>query len=143
MVYAYPVTLSRDRNGTTIAESVDVPGAVTAGNTPEQALGRLPDALIVMLAACMEQRKPLPLPSRPRRGQATAPLPPMVAGKLALYEAMRQQRLSQTQLAARLRCDPKQIRRLLDLDHASRLEQLDTALRAVGKRLIVEVQDAA
>jgi hypothetical protein len=35
------------------------------------------------------------------------------------------------------------VRRLLDLDHRSRLDQLETALGALGKRLVLEVQDAA
>jgi hypothetical protein len=31
----------------------------------------------------------------------------------------------------------------LDLDHHSRLDQLEAALSALGKRLVIEVQDAA
>ena len=66
-----------------------------------------------------------------------------MAAKLAIYEAMRAAGLTQTALADRLGCDPRQIRRLLDLDHASRLDQLEAALAALGKRLVIEVQDAA
>jgi len=33
--------------------------------------------------------------------------------------------------------------RLLDLKHASRLDQIETALRALDKRLTIEVKDAA
>jgi len=35
------------------------------------------------------------------------------------------------------------IRRLLDLDHRSHIGQIDTALAALGMRLVIEVQDAA
>jgi antitoxin HicB len=56
---------------------------------------------------------------------------------------MRDARLTQSALAERLGCDPRQVRRLLDLDHNSRLDQLEAALAALGKRLIIEVQDAA
>jgi antitoxin HicB len=34
------------------------------------------------------------------------------------------------------------IDRLFDLNHASRLDQIDAALRALGKRLVVGVEDA-
>ena len=53
----------------------------------------------------------------------------MVAAKLAIYEAMRRQGLTQAALAERLGCDPRQVRRLLDLDHASTLAQLERARR--------------
>jgi hypothetical protein len=35
--------------------------------------------------------------------------------------------------------DPRRVRRLLDLDHHSRLDQLAAALSALGKRLVIEV----
>jgi antitoxin HicB len=46
-------------------------------------------------------------------------------------------------LALRLGCDPRQVRRLLDLDHRSRLDQLEATLAAFGKRLVLEVRHAA
>jgi antitoxin HicB len=67
----------------------------------------------------------------------------MAAAKVAIYQAMREARLSQVGLAERLGCDPHQVRRLLDLDHRSRLDQLEAALAALGKRLVLEVKDAA
>jgi antitoxin HicB len=70
-------------------------------------------------------------------------LPPQVVAKLAIYQAMRAPGLSQAALAERLGCDPRQVRRLLDLDHRSRLDQLEAALAALGKRLVLDVEDAA
>jgi hypothetical protein len=35
------------------------------------------------------------------------------------------------------------VRRLLDIDHVSTLAQIEAALAALGKRLMVEVRDAA
>ena len=67
----------------------------------------------------------------------------MVAAKVAIYQAMRGAGLSQAALAERLGCGPRQVRRLLDLDHRSRLDQLESALAAQGKRLVLEVRDAA
>jgi antitoxin HicB len=99
--------------------------------------------LLTLFAHFMAEGEPIPRPSRPRRGQAWAALPPMAAAKLAIYQGMRDAGLTQAALAQRLGCDPRQVRRLLDLDHHSRLDQLEAALSALGKRLVIEVQDAA
>ena len=139
----YPLTLKKDRNGTIIAQAVDAPGALTVGLDEADARTQAVDALITLFAALMAEGEPIPRPSRPKPGVPVATLPPMVAAKLAIYQAMREAGLTQSALAERLGCDPRQVRRLLDLDHSSRLDQLEAALAALGKRLIIEVQDAA
>ena len=139
----YPLTLSPDQNGTIIAQAVDVPGALTVGKDDADAIAQAADALITLFAYMIAQGEPIPRPSRPKRGQACAVLPPLMAAKLAVYQAMRTAGLTQSALAERLGCDPRQVRRLLDLDHRSRLDQLEAALGVLGKRLVLEVRDAA
>ena len=139
----YPLTLTPDENGTIIAQAVDVPGALTVGKDEADAIVQAADALITLFVYFMLEGQPIPPPSRPRRGQRCAVLPPMASAKLAIYQAMRAAELTQGALAERLGCDPRQVRRLLDLDHRSRLDQLEAALAALGKRLVLEVQDAA
>jgi antitoxin HicB len=56
---------------------------------------------------------------------------------------MLDQGVTQTELAARLGCDPRQVRRLLDLNHHSRLDHLEKALQALGRQLVIEVHQAA
>lgn len=139
----YPLTLTPDQNGTIIAQAVDAPGALTVGRDEADAVAQAVDALVTLFAYLMTEGETIPPPSRPKRGQACAVLPPMVAAKLAIYQAMHAAGLTQSALAERLGCDPRQVRRLLDLDHRSRLDQLEAALGALGKRLVLEVQDAA
>ena len=139
----YPVVLTHASNGTVVATFPDVPEAHTVGDGEAQALARAPDALETALAIYVDERRDLPRPRRPRKEQPTVPLPPMAAAKLAIYQAMREKDVTQVELARRLGCDPKDIRRLLDLVHHSRLDRLEAALAALGKRLIVEVRDAA
>ena len=139
----YPLTLRPDRNGTVIAQAVDAPGALTVGRDEADAIAQASDALMTLFAYQISEDEPIPWPSRSKRGQPRAVLPPMAAAKLAIYQAMREAGLSKATLAERLRCDPRQVRRLLDLDHHSRLDQLEAALSALGKRLVIEVQDAA
>ncbi len=139
----YRVVLKRASNGTVVATFPDVPEAHTVGNDEAQALARAPDALETALAIYVDERRDLPRPARPRKGQRAVTLPPMAAAKLAIYQAMRDQGVTQVALARRLGCDPKDVRRLLDLMHRSRLDRHEAALAGLGKRLDVELRDAA
>jgi antitoxin HicB len=143
MTYAYPVRFREDQNGTVIATVPDVPGAMTVGIDRAEALERIQGALIVMLAARMEDHESIPRPSVPTRGQRTVMLSPMVAAKLSIYQAMRARRSTRDQLRQRLGWDESHIARLLDLRRRTRLEDLEAALQALGKRLVIEVRDAA
>lgn len=70
-------------------------------------------------------------------------LPPLIAAKLALHEAVRKAGLSDTALTERLGVTETVIRRLLDLDHRSHIGLVERALALLGKRLVVEVLEAA
>ncbi len=142
MCQAYPVTFRNDKNGTVIAEVPDVPGTATVGTDRAEALERVGGALIAMLSAMIEDRESIPPPSRAKKGQSVVSLPPLIAAKLAIHRAMRDRRMNQAQLAARLGSDARQVRRLLDLHHNSRLDQLESALRVLGKRLVLDVVEA-
>jgi antitoxin HicB len=72
-------------------------------------------------------------------GQAPAP----VAAKAALYLAMREAGISKVQLARKLGCDEKEVRRMLDPKHPTKLPRIKEALDVFGKRLIVSVEEAA
>ena len=139
----YRMTLKRASNGTIIAGFPDVPEAHTVGNDEAEALARAPDALETALAIYVDERRDLPRAGVRHKGQRWVTLPPMAAAKLAIYQAMREQGVTQVELARRIECDPKDVRRLLDLMHRSRLDRLEKALAALGKRLVVEVRDAA
>jgi antitoxin HicB len=102
----YPLRLTPDENGTTIAQAVDAPGTLTVGRDEAEATTRSVDALMTLFAYLMSESEPIPQPSRPKRGQPCAALPTMVAAKVAIYQAMRDAEISQVGLAERLGCDP-------------------------------------
>lgn len=139
MQQAYPVILTRDGNSI-IAEFPDVPEAMTVGADEINALEWAQDALVVALSGYLDERKDIPKPSKPKVGQKTVVLPPVIASKLAIYQAMRDQGVTQADLAERLHCDARQIRRLLDLDQHSRMDFIDDALHELGKRLVIDIQ---
>jgi antitoxin HicB len=138
----YHVKLSRDTNDTVLVEVPDVPGALTFGQDREEALLRAPDAIETVLIGYMSDRRDIPKPRAGAKGPF-ATLPALTEAKLALYPAMRTAKVSKAELARRLNCHMPQVDRLLDLRHASRLDQMEAAFRALGKQLSVDVRDAA
>ncbi|MBF0502375.1 MAG: type II toxin-antitoxin system HicB family antitoxin [Candidatus Riflebacteria bacterium] len=143
MNLCYPVTLKTYKNGTVGATFPDVPEAITCGKTADEAVGMAADALVVALSSYLDDRRQIPSPSKRQRGQTVLWLPPRVALKAAIHNAMISRGMLQSELAEKLGIDARQVRRLIDFDHESRLSQLDAALEALGLRAtigIVKVQ---
>ncbi len=141
MMLRYPVNLQREGKYI-LASFPDVAGVHTFGKDQNEALARAGDALETMFMALMEDRKPIPEPSRKKRGPH-ASLPALTEAKVALYREMRAQGIGKAELARRMGCHLPQIDRLLDIGHASRLDQLEAAFAVLNKRMSIEVQDAA
>lgn len=139
----YPLRLTRDDNGTVLVRFPDFPEAQTFGDDEAEALARAVDALETAIIGRMSDREKIPTPSRHKRGQRTVALPALAAAKVALYEAMRRQGITKAELGRRLHWHMPQVDRLLDPRHASRLDQLETALAKLGRRLVLAVRKAA
>ncbi len=71
------------------------------------------------------------------------PIPALTAAKAALYLALRQAGITKTELAQRLECDEKEVRRLLDPRHPSKLPRIQAALTALGKQITLRLMDEA
>lgn len=65
-----------------------------------------------------------------------------MAAKAALYLALRESGMTNVQLARKLGCDEREVRRMLDPRHATKLPRIKEALEALGKRLVVGVEEA-
>jgi antitoxin HicB len=143
MEHAFPYRVEPQESGGVLVQFVDVPEAHTFAPTDADAGGdHTLDCLIAALGGYIKLGRRIPRPS-PARGQPVAILPPLVAAKLALYESMRAQHITNTALARRLGLQENAVRRLLDLDHRSHIDQIDRALAALGKRLEVRVLEPA
>jgi len=142
-MYLYPVRLTRLGNGSVMAEFRDVPEALTHGADDKNAFHWASDALLVALSGYMDERRSIPSGSKPKRGERVVEVPPMQAMKLAIYQAMLEQHVTQAALAVRMDIDGRQVRRLLNLDHHTRLDHLLRALEVLGKRVSVDICNAA
>ena len=97
------------------------------------------DAIETALVGYMQDRRVIPVARRTARGKLTIYLPTLTMAKLALYNAVLAQGLSKAELARRLGTPRPSVDRLLDLRHASRMEQLDAALECLGQRIELQV----
>jgi antitoxin HicB len=141
MSYAYPYELLPQPEGGFTVSFPDVPEAITQGDNEQEAVTMAEDALVTALSFYTERAEPLPRPS-PARGHRLAYVPPLVAAKLALHDAMLTAGVSNVALAGQLGTDEKTVRRLRDPLHQSRINQVDAALRALGKRMSIVVEAA-
>ena len=140
---AYPATLIPDPDGGFTVTFRNVPEAITEGDSREEALLRAEDALESALAMYVMAKEPLPVQSAAQRKEVMVPLSALGMAKTALYQATREQGVGRAELARRLRWHLAQVNCVLDLRHASKMEQVEAALAALGLRLIVGVAKAA
>jgi len=112
-------------------------------NSSADDFARAVDALESAFIGLMADRQDIPTPSKARRSQKTVALPALSIVKVALYEAMREAGIRKADLARRLGWHMPQVDRLLDLRHASRMDQIEAALNALGKELVVDVKSKA
>ena len=143
LAFAYPARFTVGDDERTLVEFVDLPRVATDGRDDREALEEAVDALGSDLSIRMSRREEIPAPSSAKRGQRLVPVPLWLAPKLALYLAMRDQRVNNSELARRLGVDERVIRRLLNPEHVSKPDRIQAALTALGKQLTVEVRDAA
>ncbi len=138
MRYADPCDLEPQPEGGFAVSFPDVTKAHADGETEGEALARAEDALVAALSFYTDVSQPLPCPT-PTHGRPVAIVPPLVAAKLALHDAMLSAGLSNVGFARQLGLDEKSVRRLRDPLHRSRIGLIEGALQHLGKRLEVRV----
>jgi antitoxin HicB len=91
----------------------------------------------------MVRKENIPAASRPKRGEAGVRVALFLTPKLALYPAMREKRINNSELARRLGVTEIIVRRMLNPKHHTRPEKLQQALELLGKKVLIAVEDAA
>ena len=139
MDYAYPCLLTHDDGDAScyLVTFPNLPEALTAGATREESLLLAEDALVVALSMYVDAEEDIPRPSPASAEHHVITVPPRTAAQLALYTAMRRKGVSVHSLARSLGVRESKVRRLLDLDRPSRLDHVATALRTLGRSLVV------
>ena len=134
-MYAYPVTLKPAKEGGFVVTFVDIPEAITQGETKTDALVMAREALETALDFYFDDGQTVPKPSLPERGQLTVELAASVTAKVILMNEMLTQKVRPAELARRLKTTPQEVNRLTNIRHTSRIDGIEAALRAMGKTL--------
>ena len=142
-MYTFPARFVREAEAINVTFP-DLPEALTCGSSEQQAQEYAVDALESVLAEYVQQRKPIPAPSS-LKGRTIRAITPsaVVQAKLALYSEMQRSGLKKAELARKLGWQKNQVERLLDLRHASRMNQIEAALNVVGKNIVIDIANAA
>lgn len=140
--FVYPYTIYQSEDGAWQVRFPDVPEALTEGESEEEAHALAQDVLLAALSGLAKLKREIPLPSEDL-GRPTVVVPILQAAKLALCQAMREQGLNNVTLARKLGKQENEVRRMLDLDHETKIGSLENALWLLGKQIASEVRLAA
>jgi antitoxin HicB len=135
----FPVKLSKEPEGGYTVTFPDIPEAITCGESVEDALYHAKDALESAMDFYLDDKRPVPAPSKPKRGQHTVELPASVAAKVLLLNEMSSQKVRPSELARRLKVTPQEVNRLIDWKHTSKIDGIAGALKALGKTMEIRV----
>ena len=141
---SHPASFLPERNGKGLhVRFPDFPEALTGGDDFEDTLVQAADCLAETIGGRIARGDEIPPPSTTKRGQHLIDVPLYLAPKLALYLAMREIRMSNTELAKRLGVSETVVRRMLNPKHDTKPEKIQAALAALGKRIALTFEDAA
>ena len=141
-MFTFPALFTPAEEGGFVITFPDIPEAITQAETKEEGLSIARDCLETALEFYVDRNRPIPSSSS-LRGKVAISVTPMVCMKLMIHQEMIRAGVRKTELARRMDVHLPQIDRLLGLNHASRLDQIEHALAVLGLRLMVDVAKAA
>lgn len=139
----YLIEDTLDDNGTVMVTVPSLPEVVTfyeQGDNLETRMKLTRSAIEEALAARIADQRDIP-PSE--EGPDTIGLRLMASLKVALYRAIRDAGITRAELARRLGWNRESVDRLFRLDHSSKLEQIEAAMKALDMEVDVEVRHVA
>jgi antitoxin HicB len=140
-MFKYPARLIPDGTGFAV-QFRDIPEAITCGSTREEAIDMASDALVTAMDFYFDDKRPVPAPSDPKRGDVLIELPPSIAAKVLLLNAMLSQKVTPAELARRMNTRRQEINRVIDLGHATKIDTIASALAALGMHLEITATPA-
>lgn len=129
--FAYPAKFEAE-DGQILVSFRDINWARTSAPTASEAFFMAEDCLDVAIQTLIEDGEEIPVPSKARKGETLIPVPAITAAKAALVQTMQIQHVTASQLARRMGKDAREIRRVLDPHHPTKIATLTDALGHVG-----------
>jgi len=131
---AYPVNLRKDGKFILVTFP-DIPEAITQGDDRPHALEMAKEVLELAMEFYFEDRRPVPEPSKAKRGQEVVELSASLSAKVLLLNEMLRQKVRPAELARRIGTTPQEVNRLTNIRHTSRIDGIAGALKALGKTM--------
>lgn len=130
-MYEYPI-VAHEEAGSFWSSCPDIPEAHSAGDTLEELLANAVEGITLALSIYVDQGRAIPLASPVAEGQHAIALPATVTAKIALWNAMVEKSIKVAGLARELGLSHPVASRLVDFEHNSKIEQVESALKALG-----------
>lgn len=138
----YTAAFERDDDGWLVTFPA-IPEAITRGSTRQEARDNALDGLEVVLLTYAKDGRDMPADVEAGGDVEKVSPSAQVVAKIAFMEAFRQSGVSRVALAKRLGKGENEVRRMLDPYYGSKLPLLDAGMRALGKRFVISVEEAA
>lgn len=135
----YPARFEPAEEGGFVVTFRDIPEAITQGESEAEAQAMAEDVLVSAMDFYFEDRRQVPMPSPAEHGERLVELPASVAAKVLLLNEMVSAGVSNAELARRMGTRPQEVQRIVNLDHATKIDTIAKALSALGKHLEVRV----
>ncbi|MGZ9738063.1 type II toxin-antitoxin system HicB family antitoxin [Pseudomonas sp. GNP012] len=141
-MYDYAIRFEEDTCPGLAVYCRDLPLLNSYGDDREHAISEAVDAIETTLSIFVDQRQAIPAASPPVAGEEVIHLPAVTVAKIVLWNEMMARDMRKADLCRLLGLAQTQGDRLVDFLHTSKMEQLENALAALGKRLKVSVETA-
>jgi len=136
----YPATFTPAEEGGFVVTFRDIPEAITQGDDEAEALSMAADALLTVMDFYFEDRRPVPLPSEAAEGERLIDLPLSASAKVLLLNEMLAQKVRPADLARLMDIKPQEVNRIVDLEHATKIDTLAAAFKVLGRELELTVR---
>lgn len=139
--FNFPVTIEPGDDWGYVVTYPDISFAVTQGDNLEDAKIQAADCLDEAIAAMITNSWDIPFPSEIAEFNVSVSLP--LAAKAYLYLALREVDIQQKDLEEQLNWNSGTIAQLLDPKQETDFDRIETVLAVLGKKLNLELVDAA
>lgn len=141
-MYDYAIRFEQDAAPGVAVFCRDLPELNSYGDDRAHAIAQAVDAIETTLSLYVDQRRAIPEATPPQDGEHVVHLPAVTVAKIALWNSMVERDMRKADLCRLLCVHQAQGDRLVDFLHTSKMEQLENALAALGKRLSMSVEAA-
>ncbi|WP_060507190.1 type II toxin-antitoxin system HicB family antitoxin [Pseudomonas sp. NBRC 111124] len=142
-MYDYAIRFEEDGTAPGVAVFCrDLPQLNSYGDNREHAISEAIDAIESTLSLYADQRWMIPEATSAKEGEVVIHLPAVTVAKIALWNEMMARGMRKADLCRLLGVSQTQGDRLVDFLHTSKMEQLESAFAAMGKRLSISVEAA-